>query len=128
MTGQSQPLKELLLQTDGEYHQLAGKHQELEGRLHELSSKPYLSEPEQLEKVTLKKRKLQLKDRMEELLRRRRQGDTSTPPSISPGVTPAGHPNAGAALGTPVGHPKAGAALGTPVGHQGPAARPHARG
>ena len=88
MNGQSQPLKELLLQ-DEEYQQLAAKHQELEGRLHELSSKPYLSEPEQLEKVTLKKRKLQLKDRMEEILRRRRQDETSTPPSMSPTVTPA---------------------------------------
>ena len=82
MTGQSQPLKELLPQTE-EYHQLAAKHQELEGRLHELSSKPYLSEPEQLEKVTLKKRKLQLKDRMEEILRRRRQDETTTPPTAS---------------------------------------------
>ena len=102
MTGQSQPLKELLLQTDEEYHQLAAKHQELEGRLHELSSKPYLSEPEQLEKVTLKKRKLQLKDRMEEILRRRRQDEKSTGPSIAPSVTPGGGP--------------------------APAARPHARG
>ena len=102
MTGQSQPLKELLLQTDEEYHQLAAKHQELESRLHELSSKPYLSEPEQLEKVTLKKRKLQLKDRMEEILRRRRQDEKSTPPSISPSATPGGGP--------------------------APTARPHARG
>jgi uncharacterized protein YdcH (DUF465 family) len=73
MTEQSQNLKELLLQTDEEYHELAAKHHELESRLHELSSKNYLSEPEQVEEVTLKKRKLQLKDRMEDILRRRRQ-------------------------------------------------------
>jgi uncharacterized protein YdcH (DUF465 family) len=61
------------LQGDDEFNQLASKHHELEGRLHELTAKPYLSEPEQFEEVTLKKRKLQLKDRMEDILRRQRQ-------------------------------------------------------
>jgi len=61
------------LQGDDEFNQLASKHHELEGRLHELTAKPYLSEPEQLEEVTLKKRKLQIKDRMEDILRRHRQ-------------------------------------------------------
>ena len=72
MHEQSQNLKELLLQTDEEFHHLAAKHHELEDRLHQLTAKHYLSEPEQLEEVTLKKRKLQLKDRMEDILRRRR--------------------------------------------------------
>ena len=72
MNGQTQDFKELLLQTDEEFNQLAAKHSELEGRLTELTAKPYLSGPEQLEEVTLKKRKLQIKDRMEDILRRRR--------------------------------------------------------
>ena len=84
MNGQSQDLKELLLQTDEEFHQLAAKHHELEGRLHELTAKHYLSEPEQLEEVTLKKRKLQLKDRMEDILRRHRDGHTSPMPASQP--------------------------------------------
>ena len=71
---EQQDLKELLLKTDEEYHQLAAQHHELDDRLHQLTDKPYLSEPEQLEEVNLKKRKLQLKDRMEDILRRRRQG------------------------------------------------------
>src|SRR2546425_9322362 len=79
MNGQSQALKELLLQTDDEFHELAVKHHELEDRLHELASKSYLSEPEQLEAVTVKKRKLQLKDRMEDILRRHRQGGGAAP-------------------------------------------------
>ena len=62
-------------QTDEEFHQLAAKHQELEDRLHELTAKPYLSEPERNEEVTLKKRKLQLKDQMESIMRRRRTGE-----------------------------------------------------
>jgi uncharacterized protein YdcH (DUF465 family) len=67
-----QNLKELLLNTDEEFNRLAVQHHELEGRLHELTAKHYLSQPEQLEEVTLKKRKLQLKDRMEDIMRRRR--------------------------------------------------------
>ena len=90
MNGQPQALKELLLQTDEEFSQLAAKHHELEDRLHELTAKQYLSEPEQLEKVTLKKRKLQLKDRMEDILRRHRQADASQAPSISSSAPPAG--------------------------------------
>ena len=74
MNEQSQDLKDLLLQTDEEFHGLAAKHHELEGRLHELTEKAYLSEPEQLEEVTLKKRKLLLKDQMEDILRRHRHG------------------------------------------------------
>ena len=73
MNEQTQDPQELLLQTDEELHQLAAMHHELEDRLHALTAKQYLSEPEQLEEVTLKKRKLQLKDRMEDL-RRARQG------------------------------------------------------
>ena len=75
MNDETQDLKQVLLQTDEEFNQLAAKHHELEGRLRELTTKPYLSEPEQLEEVTLKKRKLQLKDRMEDILRRHRQSD-----------------------------------------------------
>jgi hypothetical protein len=71
---EQQDLKDLVMQTDEEYHQLATQHHELDDRLHQLTDKPYLSEPEQLEEVNLKKRKLQLKDRMEDILRRRRQG------------------------------------------------------
>lgn len=67
----NEQLRELLLRTDDEFHRLADTHHELEGRLHELTTKHYLSEPEQVEEVTLKKRKLRVKDRMEDILRQR---------------------------------------------------------
>jgi uncharacterized protein YdcH (DUF465 family) len=73
MDGQTYDLKEQLLQTDDEFHNLFARHHELEDRLHELTAKHYLSEPEQLEEVTLKKRKLQIKDRMEDIIRGRGQ-------------------------------------------------------
>jgi uncharacterized protein YdcH (DUF465 family) len=76
MNEQPQDVKAELLRTDEEFHQLADRHHELEHRLHELTSKHYLSEPEQLEEVTLKKRKLQIKDRMEDIMRRHRQLQT----------------------------------------------------
>ena len=71
---ETQDLKHLLLETNDEYRQLAAKHHELDDRLHELSSKHYLTAAEQFEEVTLKKRKLQLKDRMEEIARTHRNG------------------------------------------------------
>jgi uncharacterized protein YdcH (DUF465 family) len=72
MSVDTHQLRELLLQSDEEFRELALKHHELDDRLHELSSRPYLSESEHLEEVQLKKRKLQLKDKMEDILRRRR--------------------------------------------------------
>ena len=73
MEAQPHGAQDALIQTDEEFHQLADKHHQLEDRLHELTAKSYLSEPEQVEEVTLKKQKLQLKDRMEDIARRYRQ-------------------------------------------------------
>ena len=67
-------LKRQLLQTHEEFRQLATQHHDLDERIHNLATRHYLSEPEQLEEVTLKKRKLQLKDQMESILRRHRSG------------------------------------------------------
>ena len=79
-------LKTYLLQSDEEFRRLATQHHELEERLHNLSSKSYLTNTEQLEEVTLKKKKLQLKDRMEEILRRQRNvysaAETPTQPRV----------------------------------------------
>jgi uncharacterized protein YdcH (DUF465 family) len=65
-----QELRDNLLQTDEEFRTLSAKHHELDERLHELSTKSFLPEAQQVEEITLKKRKLQLKDRMEDILRR----------------------------------------------------------
>jgi len=67
-------LKRTLLQTDEEFRQLATQHQDLDEKIHSLTSRHYLSEPEQLEEITLKKRKLQLKDQMELILRKHSLG------------------------------------------------------
>ena len=64
-------LKTKLLQTDSEFRQLATKHHDLDERLHHYAIRNYLTEPEQVEEITLKKQKLHLKDQMEDILRRR---------------------------------------------------------
>jgi uncharacterized protein YdcH (DUF465 family) len=66
--------KDQLLVTDEEYRQLATRHHELDDRLHELTGKHYLSEDEQIEEATLKKRKLLVKDRMAIIARQRTNG------------------------------------------------------
>ncbi len=62
-------LRERLLDSDHEFRDLATKHHQLDERLHDLASRHFLSEPEQLEESQIKKQKLRLKDRMEELMR-----------------------------------------------------------
>jgi uncharacterized protein YdcH (DUF465 family) len=69
---ETQDLKHLLLETNDEYRQLAAKHHELDDRLQELTAKHYLTDTEQFEEVTLKKKKLLLKDRMEAIARTHR--------------------------------------------------------
>ena len=69
MNEQTAGLRDLSGDADEEFHRLADQHHELEGRLHALTEKHYLSEPEHLEEVNLKKRKLQVKDRMERIRR-----------------------------------------------------------
>lgn len=65
-------MKKTLLERNDEFRQLATEHHDLDERIHTLAIRHYLSEPEQLEEVTLKKKKLQLKDQMEDMLRHHR--------------------------------------------------------
>ena len=77
----AEDLKHLLIETNDEYRQLASKHHTLDDRLHELEGKQYLSDAEQFEEVSLKKRKLQVKDRMELMMRNFRP--TNPTPGLS---------------------------------------------
>jgi uncharacterized protein YdcH (DUF465 family) len=66
---QSGSIREQLLEANEEYRRLNEQHHEFEARLTSLTSKPALSDDEQIEETTLKKKKLQLKDRMEAIAR-----------------------------------------------------------
>jgi uncharacterized protein YdcH (DUF465 family) len=70
MPADFEELKRQLLQTDEEFRQLATQHHALDQQIHDLAARNYLSEPEQIQETTLKKKKLQLKDQMEIIIRR----------------------------------------------------------
>ena len=57
-------LKEELISRDPEFRELAREHHKYEERLSELSALTYPSDEEQLEEITLKKKKLAIKDQM----------------------------------------------------------------
>lgn len=65
---EAQEVKHFLLQSHNQYRELAERHHELDDRLHQLTEKHHLSESEQVEETTIKKRKLALKDRMEKIV------------------------------------------------------------
>lgn len=64
---EAQEIRHVLLASNDHYRELASLHHALDDRLHELTGKHYLTQTEQLEEVTLKKRKLALKDQMERI-------------------------------------------------------------
>lgn len=74
----AEDLKHLLIETNQEFRELASKHHSLDDRLQQLESKHYLSDHEQFEEISLKKRKLQVKDRMESILREHRHVGSPT--------------------------------------------------
>ena len=61
-------VKEELMSSNPEFRELAREHGRYEQRLSELSGLSYPSDEEQLEEVTLKKKKLALKDQMYSLM------------------------------------------------------------
>ena len=76
-TSNTDSLKEELISTDNEFRELAREHGRYEARLSELSSLPYPSDEEQLEEITLKKKKLAVKDQMHEILLRHQKASVS---------------------------------------------------
>lgn len=65
---ESRNMSQVLLEENVEYRNLYEQHRSLEDRLKDLSNRLYLSDSEKMEEITLKKKKLALKDRMQELL------------------------------------------------------------
>ena len=62
-------LKEELIQTDVEYRRLHAEHQECERRLQDIYQKSFPAQEDEMQEKQIKLRKLQLKDRMEQILR-----------------------------------------------------------
>ena len=66
---EAQEVKNLLLHNDPTYRELSERHHQLDDKLHQFIARPYLTNSEQVEEVTLKKLKLALKDQMERIAR-----------------------------------------------------------
>jgi len=60
----AESVKDELMTSDPEFRELVREHGRYEERLSELSALAYPSDEEQLEEVTLKKKKLAIKDQM----------------------------------------------------------------
>ena len=71
-------LKEQLMHNDPEFRELAREHTRYEERLSELTSLAYPSDEEQLEEVTLKKKKLAVKDQMHAIMLKHQKPSETT--------------------------------------------------
>ena len=74
-------VKEALLQSSEDFRQLVSEHQALDERIRQLSSLSFLTDEQQYQEASLKKRKLALKDQIEAMVRDRRSSATSPPGS-----------------------------------------------
>jgi uncharacterized protein YdcH (DUF465 family) len=74
MSDLTDALRDTLLHQNEEYRTLDRQHHEYESRLKVLTDKVLLNEEEQLEEVTLKKKKLHVKDRMHAIARSAQDG------------------------------------------------------
>jgi uncharacterized protein YdcH (DUF465 family) len=59
----------VLLENHDEFRQLVSEHHRLDERIRQLSNLSYLTDQQQFEEISLKKRKLALKDRIESIVR-----------------------------------------------------------
>jgi uncharacterized protein YdcH (DUF465 family) len=64
----TQDVRQSLLVQDPEFRQLAEEHSRCESQLESLRETPYVNSEDLIQEAVLKKRKLQLKDRMEFIL------------------------------------------------------------
>lgn len=64
----TEQIKEYLIDNDPVFRELAREHGKYEVRLSELSALAFPNDEEQMEEVTLKKKKLALKDQMYEMM------------------------------------------------------------
>ncbi len=61
-------LRDQLMSSNSEFRDLAREHGRYEARLNELNALAYPNDEEQLEEVTLKKKKLAVKDQMQAIM------------------------------------------------------------
>jgi uncharacterized protein YdcH (DUF465 family) len=76
----SDDVKASLLRTDEAFRQLVSEHHDLDERIRHLTTLSYLTDQQQYEAASMKKRKLALKDRIEAMVRSRDAGHLPSAP------------------------------------------------
>ncbi len=77
----SEDIKAALLQNDETFRQLVSEHHALDEQIRFLSTFAYLTDQQQYQETSLKKRKLALKDRIEAIIHGRGASGGRTPES-----------------------------------------------
>jgi hypothetical protein len=73
-------VKQALLRSSEDFRQLVSEHQALDQQIRNMATHAFLTDEQQFHEVSLKKRKLALKDQIEAMVRSRRNGAVSAPP------------------------------------------------
>ena len=73
MTMKEEEIKEHLMSSNPEFRRLVEEHKQHEGRLQELLNRHHMTDNDHLEEIQLKKKKLQLKDQMNEMISKFKQ-------------------------------------------------------
>jgi uncharacterized protein YdcH (DUF465 family) len=63
-------IKEHLMSSSPDFRRLAEEHRQYEGKLQDLHSRHHMTEQDRIEEVTLKKKKLQVKDQMNSMIQK----------------------------------------------------------
>jgi uncharacterized protein YdcH (DUF465 family) len=70
MMMKEEEIKEHLMSANPEFRRLVEEHRQYEGKLEEMKNRPHMTEHDHLEEVTLKKKKLHIKDRMNSIIQK----------------------------------------------------------
>jgi uncharacterized protein YdcH (DUF465 family) len=74
-------IKEQLMSSSPDFRRLAEEHHQYEGKLQEMHNRTHMSAQDHLDEITLKKKKLQLKDQMNSMIGKLLRTELSHQPS-----------------------------------------------
>ena len=74
-------VKAQLMSSSPDFRRLAEEHHQYEGRIQEIQHRPHMSAQDHLDEITLKKKKLQLKDQMNSMIAKLLRTELSHQPS-----------------------------------------------
>ncbi|PYS05334.1 MAG: hypothetical protein DMG12_08110 [Acidobacteria bacterium] len=63
-------IKERLISANPEFRRLVEEHKQYEGKLAEIQNRHHMTDQDRLEEITLKKKKLHLKDQMNSMIQK----------------------------------------------------------